>query len=477
MSRRTVVLAATLAVLAAAPTAAIAGRPGVWTPITSADGANTDQVGLLRTPDGALQVAWSRKTPGNPARDDLLRTAISPAGSAGAAQTIAAGWEGIGPPQLARAADGSLLLVAGATQSIEPGAVDAIAAWRSSDGGATWSAPVRATAAGGFSDDPGLALGADGATPFIAWGTTFGLFLHRGLDPAVPASDFQTANGFGCCGYSPTLALDGAGGPLVLAWWSNADQGEGVWAQQVDQATGAPVGRAARMPGSVVDGDGSYSLAHTPIVSRPGRAGIWIAYAGGYPTTRRVLLWRFGTARSRTLAQRAGGLGDVAISVTPEGRLWVAWSAGDRIWARRSNRDATVFGAVTSTPVVRGTETIYKLAVNAQSGLLDLLGSFDPSRGDGVRTWHTQLRAGLTVSARPARVAAGARSPRQVKVRVTDAGDPVAGATVKLAGQVGVTGRGGTATLSVPAGTRPRTLTARAIRQGYVDGTATVRVR
>lgn len=483
MARRPAALAAALAALAVpvlAPGAAQAGRPGVWTPITAADGANIDQVGLARTADGNLHVAWQRKTPGHDVNDDLLQTVVSPGGVAGAPQTIASDWIGIGSPSLALAGDGSLLLAAGATNTLDPGAIDSIAAWRSTDGGASWSAPVRATQGGGFADDLGLAFGSDGVTPFIGWGSTYGLYVHAGLNPATAPGDFQGANGFGCCGYSPGIARDEASGQLVVAWHSNATGHVGVFAQQIDQATGNPVGSAALMPGSTTQYGGrtetSYSIAHTPIVSRPGRAGLYVAYAGGYPTTRRVVVWRYGTSRPSIAATRSDGVGDVGIATTPEGRLWVYWSGGGRVWARRTNPGVTRWGAVTSAPVRRGTQTIFKLQGDAQDGLLDLFGAFQAS-GPGVQTWHTQLRAGLTLEATPASARAGARSIQHVRLRVTDAGEPIAGASVTLGRARGFTGAGGTVTLSIPAGARRGVRTARATRTGYVDGTATVRVR
>lgn len=480
MPRRTAALTAALAVLVALPAVADAGRPGVWTPISAADGDNTDQVGLARTADGKLHVAWQRKTPGNNVHDDVLQTVVAENGTAGAPQTIASNWVGIGSPSLALAADGSLLLVAGGTQTTDLGSIDSIAAWRSTDGGATWSAPARATPAGGFADDLGLAFGSDGVTPFIGWGSTYGLFAHRGLDPAVPAGDFQGGAGFSCCGYSPGIARDEASGRLVVAWHSNATGHLGVFAQQIDQATGNPVGTPALMPGSTTTYNGSpetsYSIAHTPIVGRPGRAGLYIAYAGGYPTTTRVVVWPYGAARSSVAATRQEGVGDVGIATTPEGRLWVFWSGGGRVWARRSNTAATRWGAVTSTPVRRGTQTVFKLDGDAQSGLLDLFGAFAGS-SPSVQTWHTQLRAGLTLAATPARARAGARSIQNIRLRVTDAGEPVAGATVRLGRARGFTGAAGTVTLSVPAGARASALTATARRTGYVDGTVQIRVR
>lgn len=481
MVARALGLLAALLTLALAPALAGATTPGHWTPVTSADGANIDQVGLARTPDGTLHVAWTRKTPGNSVNDDLMQTPIAANGTVGGAQTLASNWVGVGSPALARAADGSLLIVAGATSSLDPGAISDFGAWRSTDGGASW-AQVAGDAAlgGGFSDTPGLAFGGDGATPFFAWGTTYGLFVHRGLGATPATGNFQTGNGFGCCGYDPGIALDGSGGQLVVGWYSNATSHEGVFAQVVDQATGDPVGSAQLMPGSVTTYGGvpssSASLARTPVVGRPGRAGVFLAYAGGYPTTTKVLVWRFGAARSWVVARRAAGVDDVALAADPAGRLWVVWSGGTRIYARRSNAKLSSWGAVVSVPARKGTDSIYKLAANAQAGVLDVLGAFEGGV-PGVQTWATQLQPGLALTTAPAKLAAGGSGTQAIVLKVTDAGVPVAGAKVTLAGRSATTGRGGTAKLAVGPFARRARLTARATHAGYVSATATVRVR
>jgi hypothetical protein len=464
------------------PTLAHAGRPGVWSPVTAPDGDNIDQVGLQRTDDGKLHVVWTRKTPGNATLDDLMQTIVTPQGAVGSPQTIASGWVGIGSPSIARAGNGSLLVEAGATQTTDVSAINSIAAWSSADDGASWSAPVRATTGGGFSNDLGLAFGADGTTPFVGWGATLGLFAHRGLDPATPDGDFQGAAGFGCCGYSPGLARDSVSGQLVVAWASNANGHPGVFAQQVDQASGAPSGTPSLMPGSVTSYAGQpqadYSIAHTPIVSRPGKPGLYVAYAGGYPTTRRVLVWQYGAARSMQVANVARGVRTVGVAATPEGRLWAYWSSGTRVYASRSNKRATVWGAVTSTPARKGTVSIFHLAGDAQSGLLDLFGAFGRA-APGVQTFHTQLQAGLTLDVTKLTVAAKHQphgKPKlraHVSVKVTDAGDPVKGAKVTVAGASKTTGPAGTATLTVPARSR---LTVTARRAGYVDASVKARV-
>ncbi|HEY4276643.1 MAG TPA: hypothetical protein VGM91_00410 [Conexibacter sp.] len=484
MPARRCIVAAALAALAVpaapllVPTLAQAGRPGVWTPITSADGDNIDQVGLLRADDRSLHVAWTRKTPGDSVMDDLMQTTITPQGVARPAQTIASGWVGIGSPSLARAGDGSLLLAAGATQTSDLNAIDSIAAWRSADGGGSWSAPVRPTMNGGFADDPEVAFGSDGTTPFIGVGTTFGLFVHPGLDPATADGNFQSAAGWACCGYSPGLARDSADGRMVVAWSSNATGHVGVFAQQVDQASGAPIGAPSLMPGSVTSYGGQqqadYSLAHTPIVGRSGRPGVYVAYAGGYPSTRRVLVWQYGAKKSTTVANVARGVKTVGIASTQQGRLWAFWSSGNRVYASRSTTGGLVWGAVTSTPARKGTVSVFHLAGDAQDGLLDLLGAFGTA-ASRAQTWHTQLQAGLTLKLARASVGGKKNGPpvAHVKLRVTDAGDPVANAKVSLSGKHATTSGKGTVTLAVPARAR---LTATAAHDGYADATATLRV-
>jgi hypothetical protein len=481
LRRRLSVALLVVLLLAVVPVAAGAMRPGTWNAVTSADGANIDQVGLARTPDGKLHVVWKRKTPGHDVNADLVQTLIDANGKVGAPRAIASDWVGVGSPAVARARDGSLLIVAGATSSPDPGAITDFGAWRSTDGGATWAQlPGDAATGGGFADTPGLAFGSDGLTPFFGWGTTFGLLVHRGFAATPATGNFQTAAGFGCCGYDPGIVLDGAGGQLVVGWYSNATNHEGVFAQAVDQATGNPVGAPQRMPGTVTryagSDNSSASLARTPVVSRPGRAGVYLAYAGGYPTTTKVLVWRFGARASSVLGRRAGGVSNVTLASDPAGRLWVVWSGGTHVYARRSNPQLSSWGAVVSVPARKGTGTIFKLAANAQAGVLDVLGAFEGG-GPGVQTWATQLRPGLTLTAAPARLAVGGRGKQAVTLKATDAGVPVAGAKVTLAGVSATTGRGGTATLAVGPFAHRATLAARATKDGYVFATAKVRVR
>jgi len=482
MSRSLLAVLAALLVLPAAP--ALAGAPGTWTPITSADGRNIDQVALLRTPDAQLHVVWHRATPTNTPNSDLMQTVIAPAGAAGPPQTIASNWIGIGDAGLVRDAAGNLLIVAGATQSLDQGAISEFGAWRSADGGASWALqPTDAAKGGGFADGVGLAIGPDGATPYLAWGTTFGLFVHRGTDAATPAGDLQTTAGFGCCGYDPGLAVDGQTNQLIAAWYSNATGHEGVYAQPVDPATGGPIGAPVQMPGSVTNYNGalesSQSIARTPVVARPGKPGVWVAYTGNYPTTTLARVWRFGAPSSTVVGRASGGLANVTLAGTPEGRLWALWSAGGVIFARRTNRDATVWGATVSTPVVKGTSVTFKLAASGQLGPVDVLAAFAPATGNGVQTWHTQLNPGLTLAASPAKLKASKKSRKKstVTLTVTDAGDPVAGAKVKLGKASGTTNGAGKAKLKVGPFASRTSLAASATKAGYVAGATTVAVR
>ncbi len=471
-ARRTAAALLAGLVLVLLPAAALATKPGHWTPVTSADGVNIDQVALLRTPDHVLHVVWHRKTPGNPTSADLMQTLVTPAGKVGAAQTIASDWIGIGDAALVRGGDGRLSIFAGATHTLDPGTVDGTATWSSTDGGASWSAPTVASIHGGFSDDVGAAIGGDGATPFFGWGETEGLLVHRGTVAATGEANFQTAAGFGCCGYSPGFALDATNGQLVVAWYSNATGHTGVYAQLVDQATGGPVGSPALMPGTAQAG---YSIAHTPVVARAGKPGVFVAYGGGSPSAKKVLVWRYGAKHAQTVARRSAGVGDVGVAAGPKGRLWAFWSSHGRIYARRSNAKLSRWGATVSVRPAKHTGVIYKLAGDAQAKRLDLFGAFAPDLLGSVQTWHTQLLPGLALTAQPHRLKVG--GVQKLKLRVTDAGAGVAKAKVKLGHAKRTTNGKGVAVFKVGPFSRRAKLVATATKAGYVKARAVVRVR
>jgi hypothetical protein len=434
-------------------------------------GANIDEVSAVRTPDGVLHVAWS---PGiNDLATQLLASTISPSGAVGGATTLTSGWSGIGNPAIARRADGSLVVVAGAQRSLST--TDSIfnqALWSSMDGGGTWSLrPADIAAGSGPSDPVSLAFGPDGSTPFTTWANTFGTFVHRGTDASVPAVKLQSAAGWGgCCGYDPGIAFDQASQQLVVAWYSNGTGHSGVYAQRIDPSTAAPIGAPAQLPGSATQGGSLPPDERTELVARPG-GGIYLADAGGYPSGTRALVWRFGSGAAMTVGTAPRQLQDAGVAADPKGRLWAFWvttGGGVRLHARRSNPEVTRWGAEVVVNPPAGQSNVWKLGGNAQSGRLDLLGSFTVA--GSAATWDTEVLPGLSLGAEGHRGAT-------VTAMVTDAGQPVKGAVVRGFGHAATTNAAGVAHLSFGSGRRPRTVPLTAAKLGYTSAAGAVRVQ
>src|SRR4051794_8417881 len=93
-------IAAVAAVLVLAPVAHAAG----WKQLTASNGTNIDQVGLLRTADGALHVVWHHQS--GPNTEDLLHTVIAPDGKIGATTPIVSGWADIQNAAIVQAPNG-----------------------------------------------------------------------------------------------------------------------------------------------------------------------------------------------------------------------------------------------------------------------------------------------------------------------------------------------------------------------------------
>ncbi len=448
----------TAILLLAAPTAAAAP----WKRLTAPDGRTIDQVALARSADGILHVAWHHPT--GPLTEDLLHTSIAPDGTIGATVPINSGWVGVQNAALVTVPGGLRAFWGGmrSTDSSDP--QNEMSTALSADGGTTWGLQRGSVVQAGqqsYGSSVSAVTRPDG-TSQQAWAGTLGTWVHSGLTGALPNHDFQA--GLGNYGYDAALAAD-AVGRVVLAWYSSAAGHLGVLAQDVS-LDGSPVGAPATMPGTSDMASGL--IARTPIVARAG-GGFYVAYPVGYPALKHARLWRIGSAASRSIAKFKGpGSHPVTVAAAADGRLWVLWldgagTGGPRIFARRSNPAATRFGAVVDGGRPRGAGSGYRLDASASGGELDAFGVFSLGVESTAATYHRRLLPGLSLKAVPRKLRRG--ETRKVRFTVTDAGDPVAGATVRAGGRSGKTGADGRAKLRLKgrAGLR-----ARATQRGYV---------
>jgi hypothetical protein len=465
-------VAATVGALVLA-SAAAGGAPGKWSTLASGPGIGgaAQELGLARTPDGVLHVAWKESTGASRA---VIRTrAITATGSIGPVTTAVANLPLPSDPALV-AADGGLRLffAAGAGSPVEGLA----SATRSVSGG-SWSLPARIVATGSVSGTPSVATASDG-TSFQTWAGT-SIAVHRGLAGTPPS---LLASPGGGTNARPNIAADPAG-PVWVVWCRFGGSGaQGTIAQRIDASTGAPTGPQLQLPGSSTQYQGKpnascvldATIARREPLSARATGGVYAAGTSGYPRLGRVVVWRLDASGvTRTLvAGQAGspsdlGFSEPALAAAPDGRIWVAWMdkhpQATRILARRSNRAGTRLGA-TVTAVPPGGIQTGALDLSAQSDRLDVV-LLQQTTGGAMRFAHTQLQPGLTlIRLRAARKGNAA----VVGLRALDAGDPVARVRVKLGKRTGTTNAQGTAQIRVALTGRKQRLTATATRAGYV---------
>ena len=202
--------------------------------------------------------------------------------------------------------------------------------------------------------------------------------------------------------------------------------------------------------------------------------GVWAAYASGYPSPQRLVLWNVVTGRTLSLRRPGGGIQYVGLSPAPGGRLWVWWVEGSRVYATRTNPAVTAFGAVRALAAPGGSSPT-RTAGDGVLGPLDVVINSIPTGTDSQI-----LTARILEALHGHRLPGGApehRPPTRGHRDREGCGLPVAGATVRLGSATAVTGRGGRARLVVPKTTPAgvRRIVARA--PGYAAGAARLRLR
>jgi hypothetical protein len=205
------------------------------------------------------------------------------------------------------------------------------------------------------------------------------------------------------------------------------------------------------------------------------RAGgdVWIAYMRGYPTSHVIRMWKVGTKKFWDFNTRTQ-IATLDLATGPGGRLWLSWWAlGDRkIHATRSNPAVTKFGAVRKVALPGGPSgQLRAYTSDGSAGPLDVIAASQPPGSGTAGVYAVHMLPGLTVKASPKHLAQG-----QLTVTVTDAGQPVRGATVTFRGHHATTNAQGKAQFAVsgavPDGRYPVT----ASKPGYATSGARVKV-
>ncbi|HET6174553.1 MAG TPA: hypothetical protein VFD90_18245 [Gaiellales bacterium] len=413
---RIAALAATLAALAVGSPAA--GADTTWTKVSTDFNANIVVPSLGLTGSTAV-VAWTQQTSPSTSDIDAVSFATSPTQDvSGAVTTKAAeGWASLGFTHALYAVPGGGLALAFAgihsTNTSDP-LIGLLTTQRNADG--TWAAPFVVS---GSSGDPWTTQPV-GTIPWIAASGTVGILLFNGSVAHAPGASDQNLQPQlgGCCGYQPKLALDSAG-HLWIAWYSNATGKTGMYVQQLDPATAAPMGAPALAPGSESSNNNSFGSALTCAATC--RLVYGDSPAAGPTDT--VVSWWPGEAAPTTIANLAGtgqGAGRVVTAAyRADGRLWVAWWDGKAY--RATLGDAKGAGGLAQDAgVPKGAPSgAYALAGMAVGDNLLLAANYawkDPASGDA------NLFAVFVNTLAPEAPVTKAPGPRDVKLQTGPGG-------------------------------------------------------
>ncbi len=482
----TALSAATVAALAPAAAGATTAPAGgaspaaagvTWAKISTNTGLGLASAGLLRTADGKLHVIWPSK---DGTTYSLHYSTVGAAEKLLATGTIVTKWQGVSAyPRLVPGPRGGLRLVFTGGNGVNGSpyntgamytatATAAGTAWKLAAGSMSHSTLVSLT-------DTAAVTESDG-TPVAAW-PGGGLNYHVGIDPSDPAAapDSLVAVNPGSVVVGPALARK-PDGSVWAAWFTSSGKSDqGYWVAKLRPSQTAKV----KAPGSGLSTANNQPLQPVAFTARTG-GGLYFAYCAPSTTTLcpKIMLWKVGAGQAVAVPGSATGHAThVAIAAGPGGHLWILWydSGLNKIRVVRTNAAATKFGPVQALPLPPKADQFNDLQAEGSQGPLDVLPLVMQNvSGSTPAYWDTQILPKLKLTGSPSTVSH--TQATTVTFKVTDAGDPVPGATVKFLGKTATTGASGTAKITVPKGTATGSHTATASKPGYTGATFTVKV-
>ena len=404
-------------------------------------GYGTVPIGLARSADGRLHVAFETNTSWGDAASGVATVGISPSGNVGP-QVQALAWNGVtsgspnGIPGLAVMPSGALQAVFGGS----PGGVDGPWGITSTDGGATWSAPANIGSGSMAFGDSNLTLQVSNGKPVLTAGCCGNIVIQQAFGAASPTAQLTTG-GDDAAGNTAS-AVDAKTGAVVASWDSNAGSG-GIWLQQAAPTVGA----AQKAPIPSQYGTGAPLI----LAGRDSGPGVFAAYAANYGSTTNVRLLRYGGGSVAVGSVKGLHAAVSSVATSLDGRLWVVWAGeinGHGITAfTRSNKAVTRFEPIQTASFTWA--DLFTLSGDGRLGPLDLLMSGTPDAKTGPLVqgiYYARLLPELSATVTASGLGGG---KFKLTSKVTDAGDAVSSATVSADGQSKTTSATGVANVTI----------------------------
>ena len=452
--RRIVLLGLSVAVLMAGGAAGATLHPKLLTKA----GYGTVPIGFARSADGSLHVAFETNTSWGDSASGVAAVSISPSGHIGP-QVQALSWTGLtsgspsGIPGLAVMPSGALQAVFGGS----PSGVDGPWGITSTDGGATWSAPVNIGSGSMAFGDSNVTLQVPNGAPVLTAGCCGNIVIQQGFGGGAPT--YQLTNSGDDAAGNTDSAVDAKTGAVVASWDSNAGSG-GIWLQQAAPSAGT----AQKAPISSQYGTGAPLI----LAGRDVGPGVFAAYAANFGPTTHIRLLRYGGGSVAVGSLKGLHAAVSGVATGPDGRIWVSWAGeinGHGTTAfTRSNKAVTRF-----EPIQAGRFTwadLFTLSGDGRLGPLDLLMSGTPDVKTGPLVqglYYARVLPELSATIATTSIANG---KFKLTANVTDAGDAVSGATVSAKGQSKTTSANGSAKLTI-AGSAGDHVTVTITHPGY----------
>ena len=453
--------------------AAVAGGPGAWTKIAVTD-SGFNQAGMLRTADGALHLIWRKRLQNG--QFSLGWSTISLGGKLKASGLALSKWTLLqGDPKLVPDhGQIRLIFIGGQDTNLNNFFSKGSIYTEVSSNGKSW-ALVRGSLAlhTVLNLDLGAVVEKDGATPVTTFGLNNVLYYHQGVDAAAPAAapDGTAATGPVATGIAGNVLARAKNGSIWVAWFD-----QGYWVRQILPSPAARLKAPSSGTAHSADNEPRQKVA---FAARPG-GGLYLAYCSPAPNKpcAHIDLWRVGSRHVMVVpGSRTGQAGKVSLAAAPGGRMWVSWFdfGSNTLHAVRTNKAVTRFGLPRSVKQPPATFIFDGLQSEGSSGRLDaVVNVLLNANNNPIEFWHTQILAGLSLTARPGRFSH--RVATTVTFTVTDTGDRVQGARVSCLGKHATTNAQGQAKLKFPAGTHVGRHVCAATMTGYNTGKTTIRV-